>query len=376
MISYAQNLEDVILFRVLKDVTQGVYIDIGAQHPIADSVTKAFYEAGWRGINIEPVQEFFDLLRQDRPGDINLQCLVSHQNGQADFYVVADTGLSTMDAKLAQAAHRPGSTRKISRPTFTLDEIHRLHPLPKVHFLKVDVEGAERAVLEGWTNLDLRPWVVLIEAADPVTHQDVSAEWEPVILAKGYVRAYFDGLNVFYVAKEKQESLLPSFRCPPNVFDEYVLHSTMVYQAAIDQCQIDLQQLQSTAAAVAPNDEAAASAARRNALCSYVASLEQELMSVYSSRSWSLTSPVRFVGDLWRSFLSKAPQQRQLARDRAGRTLVRWYRRISWIPGVKLATRCVLSSFPALKSKLMNVPVSVVPPDSVLKQPPTGDTRP
>jgi hypothetical protein len=43
-ISYAQNYEDVVLHRALSDVQRGFYVDVGAQDPIADSVTRAFYE--------------------------------------------------------------------------------------------------------------------------------------------------------------------------------------------------------------------------------------------------------------------------------------------------------------------------------------------
>ena len=44
IVSYAQNFEDVMLWRALGQVENGVYIDIGAQHPLIDSVSKAFYE--------------------------------------------------------------------------------------------------------------------------------------------------------------------------------------------------------------------------------------------------------------------------------------------------------------------------------------------
>ena len=47
-VSYAQNFEDVILNRIFKDKESGFYIDVGAHHPIYDSVTKAFYERGWQ----------------------------------------------------------------------------------------------------------------------------------------------------------------------------------------------------------------------------------------------------------------------------------------------------------------------------------------
>ena len=63
-ISYAQNLEDVMLYRALKHVKRGFYIDVGAFNPLSDSITKAFYDHGWRGINIEPITEFFELFQQ------------------------------------------------------------------------------------------------------------------------------------------------------------------------------------------------------------------------------------------------------------------------------------------------------------------------
>src|SRR4051812_19442188 len=57
-ISYAQNYEDIMLFRALRHVADGFYVDVGANSPDEHSVTKAFYERGWRGINIEPVMEY------------------------------------------------------------------------------------------------------------------------------------------------------------------------------------------------------------------------------------------------------------------------------------------------------------------------------
>ena len=47
LISYAQNFEDVMRWRALKDVKNGFYIDIGAQDPIVDSVSLFFFERGW-----------------------------------------------------------------------------------------------------------------------------------------------------------------------------------------------------------------------------------------------------------------------------------------------------------------------------------------
>ena len=64
-VSYAQNFEDHAM-RALSHVDCGFYIDIGAHHPTIDSVSLAFYERGWTGIDVEPVPDCAALLREHR----------------------------------------------------------------------------------------------------------------------------------------------------------------------------------------------------------------------------------------------------------------------------------------------------------------------
>jgi hypothetical protein len=52
---YSQNFEDLYLYRFFSSLDKGFYIDAGAWHPDIDSVTKIFYDQGWRGINIDAV---------------------------------------------------------------------------------------------------------------------------------------------------------------------------------------------------------------------------------------------------------------------------------------------------------------------------------
>ena len=106
-ISYAQNYEDVMLWRALQDVPQGFYIDVGAQDPDVDSVTRVFYERGWSGINIEPVARYHELLCRARPRDINLRVAVGAEETEREFFEIPDTGLSTLDPQIA-ARHLDG----------------------------------------------------------------------------------------------------------------------------------------------------------------------------------------------------------------------------------------------------------------------------
>ncbi len=149
-ISYAQNFEDVMLWRALKDIKKGFYVDVGANDPIIDLVTKAFYERGWRGINIEPMQSYYQKLCQDRPEDVNLPVGADAAQKELTLFEVPDTGLSTVIPSIAASYQKSGMTviQKII-PTLTLDQIFDEYVNSTIHFLKIDVEGFEKAVLDG-----------------------------------------------------------------------------------------------------------------------------------------------------------------------------------------------------------------------------------
>jgi hypothetical protein len=59
MISYAQNFEDIILWRALKNVKHGFYEDVGEGDPAKHSVTNWFYDQGCSGVNIKPNEQDF-----------------------------------------------------------------------------------------------------------------------------------------------------------------------------------------------------------------------------------------------------------------------------------------------------------------------------
>ena len=226
-VSYAQNHEDVMLARVFRGLHDGFYIDVGAQDPRIDSVTKAFYEQGWHGINLEPVEAWFAKLRQDRPRDITLCVAAGAVEGEVDFHEVVDTGLSTSSDEFARRHQAQGHrvvTRKV--PVRTLDAICAEHGVQQVHFLKVDAEGDEAAVLRGIDLLRLRPWVILVEATEPNAQSSTHAQWEPLVVGRGYDFVYDDGLNRFYLATE-HAALAQAFATPPNVYDDFVLRQVV-----------------------------------------------------------------------------------------------------------------------------------------------------
>jgi FkbM family methyltransferase len=222
-ISYAQNFEDVMLWRALKHVSDGFYIDVGAWSPDLDSVTKAFYNAGWRGINVEPNPAHIQSYQQKRPKDINLCCALSDKAGEMEMYFVSSSGLSTLSQDYANQHLTSGFAFETNKVVVeTLNAIWDKYIINKsVHFLKVDVEGFEENVLKGNDWKTHRPWILVIEATEPGTQIESYQSWEPYLLSNDYVLAYLDGLNRFYVAEEHRD-LLDHFKYPPNVFDNYL----------------------------------------------------------------------------------------------------------------------------------------------------------
>jgi FkbM family methyltransferase len=221
LISYAQNFEDVMLWRALRHVDQGCYIDVGAQDPDFDSVSRMFYEHGWRGVNVEPVDAYAAKLRARRPDELVIQVAVSDNPGILQFFDITETGLSTTDAAIAEEHRTAGfSVNEVQVSSITLDEVFDRVAGREVHWLKIDVEGAEAKVIHSWTS-QVRPWVVVIESTRPLSTEPTHDQWDADVLAKGYTFAYFDGLNRFYVSDTHPE-LLSSFECAPNVFDGFV----------------------------------------------------------------------------------------------------------------------------------------------------------
>ncbi len=224
--SYAQNFEDVRLWRALRDVENGCYIDIGAQDPIVDSVSRGFYERGWRGLHVEPSPAYAAKLRADRPDETVIQSAVGARPGLLTFYEFADTGLSTADATVAQRHVKDGrAAATITVPCATLNRLFESFAAPEIHWLKIDVEGLEREVLRGWTGSTVRPWVVVIESTMPMTQIESHMSWERLLIRRGYRFACFDGLNRFYVAHAHRE-LIDAFAIAPNVFDGFSLSGT------------------------------------------------------------------------------------------------------------------------------------------------------
>ena len=188
----SQHGEATTIDTILGSPPNGFYIDVGAHHPDSDTVTHYFYYRGWNGINIEPQQRYHEMLRSRRDRDINLCVAVGKEVGTLELAM--GDGLSTFVDKFAHT-----DWEKQTVPVETLERICDTYVGDKtIDFLKIDVEGFEKEVIEGMNWTKYRPKVLCIEATIPMSTVPNYEEWEPLVLAAGYEHVHSDIVNRYY----------------------------------------------------------------------------------------------------------------------------------------------------------------------------------
>ncbi|HVX17340.1 MAG TPA: FkbM family methyltransferase [Acidimicrobiales bacterium] len=305
--SHAQQGEDVVLWRALRQVTNGRYVEVGANHPTDQSITRAFYDHGWRGLTCEPVPSFADLHRAQRPEDQLVQAAISNQSGEhITMFEVPGTGLSTMFEDISSRHLKAGwDVVEITVPTLTLaDAIEQAGWTDEpIHFMVVDVEGAERQVLEGMDFQRWRPWVLVVESTAPLSTLQAHESWEKLVLDAGYQFCLFDGLSRFYVADEHAEQLAAKLSYPAGGLDDFTTPAERELQALRDPERGQLALLTARVGELeAANNELAGLVTRWRAkyLERWAESAdptggEALVNEIYNTVSWKVTKPLRAV---------------------------------------------------------------------------------
>ena len=158
---YSQVKQDEILENnIFKGFQNGFFVDIGAHDGVTINNTLFFEkERGWKGINVEPIPDIYKKLVENRPNCVNLKYAVCNKEGISDFllnkgYTEMLSGLKdTFDQRHLQRLERENketssTTELIQVETKRFESICDEYNVRHIHYLSIDVEGAESDVIQ------------------------------------------------------------------------------------------------------------------------------------------------------------------------------------------------------------------------------------
>jgi FkbM family methyltransferase len=160
--TYSQYGEDEYIFSLLtnKDLSNSMYIEVGANHPTAISNTYLFYKKGHTGVLVEPNSKLIRLLKRFRKRDIILPIGMGKEAGLAEFKYTISHVLNSFD----ETGDLPIIKTEYI-PIMPLDAL--LESIVKtkwIFLLSIDVEGKDFEVLQGALNLLKKTHLLIIEA--------------------------------------------------------------------------------------------------------------------------------------------------------------------------------------------------------------------
>lgn len=158
---YSQDNQDRFLENyIFKGYKNGIYVDVGAHDGVTINNTLYFQKNNdWKGINIEPIKNVYNMLVLNRPNDINLNCAVYNNDGETDFYCnkgyteMISGIVNTFDPRHLQRLDKENNEMKsiteiIKVQTKKLETIFFENKITHVNYLSIDVEGAEFEVIK------------------------------------------------------------------------------------------------------------------------------------------------------------------------------------------------------------------------------------
>lgn len=164
-ISFSQNGEDSVVCALLRNVKNGVYLDVGAYHPFLYSNTYALYRKGWKGVVVDPNKMMNILYKIFRHRDTFLNLGVGSKKIPQTYFMFNDGAYNTFDEDVSverKKMKRLSFLGSISVQVTPLSEIIKRSELSRLDFLNIDVEGMDMEVLlsHDWV---VRPRVIAVE---------------------------------------------------------------------------------------------------------------------------------------------------------------------------------------------------------------------
>ena len=182
-----------VIFRMFPGVTNGFFLDVGSGHGTIGSNTKALEELGWTGICIDP----FPTAMEGRTCRME-KVVVSSVAGQSVKFH-AHAGLGGIADTLGKWKEEASKSPVVEFTTTTLGDVLQQAQAPSfIHFMSIDIEGAELEALKGIPFDKYRFGAMAIE------HNEEEPKRSDILKfldARGYRRVHSFKQDDFYAPK-------------------------------------------------------------------------------------------------------------------------------------------------------------------------------
>jgi FkbM family methyltransferase len=182
-----------VLETMFPDVTDGFFVDVGSGHGTIGSNTVMLERHGWKGICIDP----FPVHMEGRTCQMFKEVVFSEAGKEMTFR--AAKGLAGLEDTLGKWNTTAKRAPAVQFTTTTLERIlTRGGAPPFVHFVSIDIEGAEYEALKGFPldRVRVGAWVIEHNNEEP-KRSNIKALLE----SHGYVRSHTFKQDDFYVPK-------------------------------------------------------------------------------------------------------------------------------------------------------------------------------
>jgi FkbM family methyltransferase len=205
---HSQEGQDAFLnTRVFKGFRNGVFVDVGAHDGVTINNT-LFFETvqSWSGILVEPLPSVFQQLEKNRPNAIHKNYAISDIETTVDFlevsgYAEMTSGiLASYDPRHArrirsEIAQLGGKANIIPVQTKRLSGIFAEHSIDHVHYLSIDVEGAEFSVVK---SIDFEKVFIDVIGFES-NFTDTCGPIVEYLQARGYRRIPYKCVDIFMI---------------------------------------------------------------------------------------------------------------------------------------------------------------------------------
>ena len=192
---YSQIGQDKwVLETVFPDVTDGFFLDVGSADGTLLSNSKALEERGWRGLCIDP----FPSNMHDRSCRMVEKVVFSETGKRVSFQASGEVG--GVKDTLGKWKGEALGARTVEFATVTLAEILDAAKAPTfIHFISLDIEGAELEALKGF------PFGRYTIGAAAIEHNDEEpkrSEIQTLMQRHGYRRVHSWYQDDFYLPEK------------------------------------------------------------------------------------------------------------------------------------------------------------------------------